>query len=255
MFKITKIVLLDILKSKFVLFYTLLLFVMSWSVFNLEDNYAKGILSLLNLILLTIPLVSIMFSTSYLYNSSEFIELLLGQPLQRSRIWVSFYAGLSLALTLAFLVGTGIPVVMYAFSSVGIMMISIGVLITIVFISLAMLCSILTRDKAKGIGLSIVLWLFFALLFDGIVLFLLFQLSDYPIEKMMIGVSALNPIDLSRILILLHLDQSAIMGYSGAIFKDFFGTTIGMTLSLIVLCIWAVGPFLLSLKRFNKNDL
>ncbi len=255
MFRIIKIVLLDILKSKFVIFYTLLLFVLSWSVFNLEDNYSKGLLSLLNLILLTIPLVSIMFATSYLYNSSEFIELLLGQPLKRSSIWISFFAGLSMALTFAFLAGTGIPVILYAWSSVGIMLLVIGILITVVFISLAMLCSIMTRDKAKGIGLSIVLWLFFALLFDGIVLFLLFQFSDYPIEKMMIGISALNPIDLSRILILLHLDQSALMGYSGAIFKDFFGTTTGMVLSLSALCVWAIVPFLLSLKKFKHNDL
>ena len=92
MFRIIKIVLLDILKSKFVIFYTLLLFVLSWSVFNLEDNYSKGLLSLLNLILLTIPLVSIMFATSYLYNSSEFIEFLLGQPLKRSSILCSFFA-------------------------------------------------------------------------------------------------------------------------------------------------------------------
>ncbi len=40
----------------------------------------------------------------------------------------------------------------------------------------------------------------------------------------MVGLSALNPIDLSRILILLQLDVSAMMGYTGAVFKDFFGT-------------------------------
>jgi Cu-processing system permease protein len=65
-------------------------------------------------------------------------------------------------------------------------------------------------------------WLYFALIFDGLVLFLLFQFQDYPIENAMVGITAFSPIDLARIQILLHLDVSAMMGYTGAIFKDFF---------------------------------
>jgi Cu-processing system permease protein len=99
------------------------------------------------------------------------------------------------------------------------------------------------------------LWLYFALLFDGIVLFLLFQFSDYPIEKIMVVITALSPVDLARILILLHLDVSAMMGYTGAIFKDFFGTRIGLTISLFLLCIWFVIPFWISLIRFRRKDL
>lgn len=255
MFRILRIIVSDIVRSKFFLVYTALLFLLSWSVFNLEDNASKGLLSLLNLILLTIPLVSIMFATSYLYNSAEFVELLLGQPIQRRVIWTGLFAGLSFCLCLSFLIGAGIPILLYAFTQVGILMILIGLLVTVIFTSLAMLSSILTRDKAKGIGLAIMLWLFFSLLFDGIVLFLLFQFSDYPIEKMMIGISALNPIDLSRILLLLQMDVSAMMGYTGAIFKDVFGTTGGMALTVGLLCIWATLPFLISLRRFNRKDL
>jgi Cu-processing system permease protein len=199
--------------------------------------------------------VSIMYSTSYIYNSGEFIELLLSQPVKRNRIWISLYAGLILAFVFAFMIGLGLPVLIYAFSAVGIMMLVTGILISVIFVSLAMFCSILMRDKAKGIGVSIVMWLFFALLFDGLVLFLLFQLSDYPIEKMMIGISALNPISLARILILLHLDVSAMMGYTGAIFKNFFGTTAGMMISLSVLMAWALIPFLISLFKFKRKDL
>jgi Cu-processing system permease protein len=71
----------------------------------------------------------------------------------------------------------------------------------------------------------------------------------------MVGVSALNPIDLSRILILLQLDVSAMMGYTGAIFKDFFGTTTGMLISLLVLLTWVSLPVWLSVRNFNRKDL
>ena len=149
----------------------------------------------------------------------------------------------------------GIPLLIYVPENVGFMMLLVGLFITTVFVAIAFLSSILTRDKAKGIGISIMLWLFFALLFDGIVLFLLFQLADYPIEKMMVGITALNPIDLARILILLHLDVSAMMGYTGAIFKDFFGTSLGVVLVFIILSLWIAIPYWVSLVKFKRKDL
>jgi len=253
--RIIKIILLDILKSKIIVAYTIILAVLSWSSFALEDNSAKGILTILNIILFTVPLVSILFATIYLYNSAEFIELLLSQPIKRRKIWVSLFLGLSLSMVLAFFIGAGIPLLFFSADSVGIMMIVIGCLISIIFVALAFLSSIVTRDKAKGIGIAIMTWLYFALLFDGLVLFLLFQFSEYPIENAMVGVTALSPIDLARIQILLHLDVSAMMGYTGAIFKDFFGTFMGLVISFLLLCLWAIVPFSISLRKFKSKDL
>lgn len=253
--KLIKIIVFNILKSKFIVFYTILLFAMTWSIFNLEDNVSKGMLSLLSIILLTIPLVSIMYATTYVYNSGEFIELLVSQPVKRSKIWISLFIGLSISLCMSFFVGAGLLILIHSFDSVGIMMNLVGLLISIIFIAIAMLCTILTRDKAKGIGVAIISWLFFALLFDGIILFLLFQLSDYPIEKPMIGFTMLNPIALARILILLHLDVSALMGYTGAIFKEFYGTKLGILITFFVLICWSIIPFIISLKKFKTKDL
>lgn len=253
--RIIKIILLDILKNKIVLAYTLIIAVLAWSSFALEDSSSKGLLTILNVILFTVPLVSILFATIYLYNSSEFIELLLSQPIKRAKIWISLFLGLSLSMVIAFFVGAGIPLLFFASNAVGFMMILVGCIISVVFIALAFLSSIVTRDKAKGIGIAIMTWLFFALLFDGIVLFLLFQLSDYPIENAMVGVTAFSPIDLARIQILLHLDVSAMMGYTGAIFKDFFGTTMGLFVSFLLLILWAIIPFGVSLLKFKNNDL
>jgi Cu-processing system permease protein len=80
-------------------------------------------------------------------------------------------------------------------------------------------------------------------------------LSDYPIEKIMVGISALNPIDLARIFIILQLDVSAMLGYTGAIFKDFFGTGPGTMIGFSLLCIWVILPYLISLRMFVKKDL
>jgi Cu-processing system permease protein len=253
--RITRFILADILRSKIILAYAVLLSILSWSVFSLEDNSSKGMLTLLSLLLLSVPLVSVIFSTIYLYNSSEFIELLLSQPVRRSRIWCSLFSGLLTALTLALLVGVGIPVLIFVPPARGLMLLFAAVAVSAVFVSIAFLASILTRDKARGIGIAILLWLFFALLFDGLVLFLLFQLADYPIEKMMVVLSALNPIDLARILVLLQTDVSAMMGYTGAVFRDVFGTATGIAVSGAILLAWTLVPFLVSLRKFKSKDL
>ncbi len=253
--KIVKYVLSDILQNRIVLIYTLFLLVASFSVFSLEDNGSKGLLSLLNIIILIVPLVSLIFSTIYVYNSAEFLELLVSQPIPRKQIWLSLFSGLSLALMLAFLVGIGIPILVYEPNGIGLLMTVIGLVLTSIFVAIAMLASVKTRDKAKGIGFAILIWLYFSILFDGLVLFLLFQFADYPLEKFMVAVSGLNPVDLSRVMILLQLDVSAMMGYTGAVFKDFFGTSGGAFVAALLLFSWAFIPLLISTKKFLKKDL
>ena len=71
--KIQKFILFDILKNKIVIAYTILLAVLAWSVFSLEEDSHKGVLTLLNIVLLTTPLVNIIFTSIYLYNSAEVI--------------------------------------------------------------------------------------------------------------------------------------------------------------------------------------
>lgn len=252
---IVRILISDILKNKIAIAYTLVLAVLCWSSFAMEDSSSKGLLTVLNVILFTVPLVSVLFTAIYIYNSTEFIEMLLSQPLRRRTIWLSLFAALSSSLVIAFWVGAGIAILVNAHGSMGWMLLATGTLITLVFTSLAFLVAISTRDKAKGIGISIMTWLFFALLFDGIVLFLLFQLSDYPIENAMVAVTAFSPIDLARIQILLQMEVSAMMGYTGAVFRNYFGTTTGLFVSFALLIVWAIVPLLISLRKFSRNDL
>ena len=89
--KTAKFIIFDILKNKIVVLYTLILFLVSWSVLGLEENVNKAILSLLNVVILLVPLVSVIFSTIYVYNSSQFIELLLSQPVARGKIWLGIF--------------------------------------------------------------------------------------------------------------------------------------------------------------------
>ena len=253
--KIIKYVIQDILKNRIVIAYTALLLVISLTVFNLQDSEAKSLLSLMNIVLIVVPLICIIFSTIYVYNSAEFIELLVSQPLKRKQIWTSLYLGIAGSLTLAFLIGVGLPVLIFAFDPTGIMLVLVGLMLTICFVSIALLATVYTRDKAKGIGIGVLLWLYFSLIFDGLILFLLFQFADYPMDTPMLVLSALNPVDIGRILILLKMDASALMGYTGAVFRDFFGTATGGVVTVIILLAWILVPVCLSIRKFNRKNL
>lgn len=253
--KIIKYVIIDLLHNKIMLGYTLFLLLLSFGMFDLEDNASKGLLGLMNIVLIIVPLVSIIFSTIHLYNSAEFIELLLSQPLKRRTIWLGIFFGTAICMGLAFLIGAGVPILLFQANATGFTLLLVGVLLSVIFVAIAMVASVITRDKAKGIGVAIMLWLYFTLLFDALILFLLFQFSDRPIEKAMVGITALNPIDLGRILILLKMDISVLMGYTGAVFKEYFGTTWGMSVSLGVMMAWIALPLYWSLRRFNKKDI
>lgn len=91
MLKIIKYVISDILRSRTIIAYMVLLLALAFSVLGMESNAEKGIVSLLNIVLFVVPLVSIIFATVYLYNSAEFIELLVSQPLKRTKIWGSIF--------------------------------------------------------------------------------------------------------------------------------------------------------------------
>jgi Cu-processing system permease protein len=255
MLKLIKYVVYDILRNRILLGYTLLLLTVSLSLFNLEDDAAKATLSLTNLILIIIPLVSIIFSTIHFYNSYEFIELLVAQPLNRRTILLSQYFGVSISLFTAFFVGIGIPVLLYNASSTGLILILSGMLLTQIFVSIAFWASVVTRDKAKGIGLSLMIWFYFSLIYDGLILFFLFSFNDFPLEKPILALTCLNPVDLGRILILLKMDISALMGFTGALYKDYFGSAFGLVFSIVVMSIWIIIPMLFAIRIFNRKNL
>lgn len=253
--RIVKHILHDILRSRIALAYMIFLLVASLGLFNLGGDPAKGLVSVLSIVQMVVPLVSLVFATVHFYNSYEFIELLSSQPLKRSSILLGEYIGVSAALVCAYLVGVAIPIVLYDCSLSGLFIIVAGVMLTFVFVAIAFLGAVCTRDKARGIGVALLLWFFFALIYDGIVQFILFAFQDYPLEKATMAMVAFNPVDLARVIVLLQMDVAALMGMTGAILQEFLGSMLGISFALGVLVLWTIVPLLLALKVFRHKDL
>src|SRR5688572_27969425 len=146
MLKLSKYILYVIIRSKVILAYTGFLFLVSMSFFSMEENSSKAILSLLSIILIAVPLISMIFTTIHYYNSYEFLELMLSQPMIRLKILLSEYGGVSLSLLSSFFIGVGIPILLYSPDTVGFSLLFTGSSLTLVFTSLAFLTSLTSRD-------------------------------------------------------------------------------------------------------------
>lgn len=255
MLRISKYVFYDIIRNRVSLAYTAFLLLVSLSLFQMEENPSRALLSLLNIILIVVPLISLVFSTIHWYNSYEFIELLLTQPVSRKKVLWSEYSGVAASLVLALVVGLGLPLALYQFNKTGFALLLISIFLTFIFTALAFWASIKAQDKARGIGYALLLWFYFTLIYDGLVLLILFSFADYPMEKATLLLSSLNPIDLGRIFLMLQLDISALMGYTGALYKDFFGSGNGVASTLGILFLWMLIPSLFALRAFTKKDL
>ncbi len=249
MLKILKYSFFDLMRSRWAYIYTAFFLLFTLSLFWLSGGLSKVIISLMNVILVLAPLIATMFGVMYYYNSREFSELLLSQPIRRTHIFLGQYLGLALSLSASLLLGVGLPFALYGiFGSPEIwnfmMLLVVGIFLSFIFSAIAFFIALRNENRIKGFGLAILVWLFFAVIYDGIFLLALSLFSDYPLENLAIGASMFNPIDLSRVLILLKLDISALMGYTGAVIQKFLGAAPGMVVSLAVLSAWVLLPAL-----------
>ena len=257
--KIIKYQLHDLSRSKWIIIYTTFFFLMSYSLFTFNKDFSRVLISLMNVVLIIIPLVSTIFGTIHYYNSKEYIIFMLSQPIKRSTLFLGLYIGLAIPLALSFIVGISLPILFNLGNISGgfdvlIFLFIAGIFQTIIFCSIAFLIATLNENKMLGLGIATFSWLAFSAIYDGLMLFLLQILQDYPIEKISIILSMLNPIDLARLLVILKLDISALMGYTGAVFQKFFGGSLGTILSILSLLAWTLIPFIIGIRKFSKKD-
>lgn len=259
MFKILKYSFYDLMRSRWSYVYFAFYLALGFVLLFLNNDLSKAVITLMNVIIVLVPLIGTIFGVMYFYNSKEFTELLLAQPIKRSTIFLGQYFGVAGSLSLSLVLGLGIPFVLYglfesdAIWNFGLLLVT-GAFLTLIFTALAFNIALRNENKIKGFGYAVLMWLFLAVIYDGLFLLSLMVFEEYPLDKFSLFATMFNPIDLSRILILLKLDISALLGYTGAIFKKFFGTNMGFFISLTVLVIWTVVPVLSLSQKAKRKD-
>ena len=259
MFKILKYSFADLIRSRWSYVYFTFYLVLGFVLLFLNGDLSKAVITLMNIIVVLTPMIGTIFGIMYFYNSREFTELLLAQPIRRSSIFLGQYLGISISLTFSLVLGLGIPFLIYGIAQsreiwdFSLLLLS-GAFLTFIFVALSVNIALRNENKVKGFGYAILLWLFMAVIYDGLFLVSMIIFDDYPLDKFTLAATMFNPIDLSRIMILLKLDISALLGYTGALFQAFFGTVWGMVISLGVLLLWTCVPIALLIRTARKKD-
>lgn len=256
MLSIFKYCFVDLIRNRWAIFYTLFYFAATSALLLFNSDTSKTVVGLLNMVLFITPLVSLLLGIIYYYQNKDFIELLLAQPIKRSQFFFGNYFGLTASLTLSLIIGIGLPTLIFGSKITGnlLHLLLVAILLTLIFSALALLISILNENRLKGFGKAIFWWLMFAIIYDGVFLLLLLFYSDYPLENFALIATFLNPIDLTRIFILLKLDYAALLGFTGASVRMFMGSQMGYILMIFTASIWVIVP-LFFINRFgNKKD-
>ncbi len=259
MFKILKYSFYDLMRSRWSYVYFAFYLALGFVLLFLNNDINKAIITLMNIIIVLTPLIGTVFGVMYYYNSKEFTELLLAQPIKRNTIFMGQYLGISISLTLSLVLGLGFPFLLYGlFLSSAVfdfaLLLVVGSLLNFIFVALAFNIALSNENRIKGFGYAILMWLFLAVIYDGLFLITLVMFNEYPLDKIALFATMFNPIDLSRILILLELDISALLGYTGAVFKKFFGTNLGLILSLSTMILWVILPVYRIQVKLRKKD-
>ena len=255
MLKVFKYTLLDLTRNRFVLGYALLMLLIAQGLFVLEDDPLKALLSLVQVVLALVPLIALIFTVVYMYDIQEFTQLLAVQPSARRAVLGGQMLALAVALLIAQAFGLGLPLLVHAPTMASFILSVAGSGLVLVFAALGALIALRQREKARGVGIALVSWLLLVIVYDALLMWGMFAFSDYPIEPFVVPVAGLNPIDLARIMVMLEIDLAAMMGYSGAIYKIFFGSTTGMVVAGLILLLWVALPTWAGFRAFRRKDL
>ncbi len=256
-FNIFKYCIHDLRRSIWILFYPIFFIATSLSFIYFTGDSSKAVIGTMNFSILIIPLIGSVSGVMYYYNSRELIQILLAMPIKRSKIIFSILVSHTSMLTIGFLIGI-LPLIFTATSNeslAGLGLLALcGVFLTLIFSAVSFYLGILFDDRIKGFGWTILFWLCVAILYDGLILSIIVFFKEYPLEKLSIFLSMLNPIDLTRIMVLLNFESASILGYTGAVFKKFFGTSIGIITAILSLIFWYSTIILLIKLKIQRKD-
>ncbi len=253
--KILKYEFLNIIRSRWILFFSILLFVLSFALIQITGDYEKSLVALLSITSVLVPLVALFFTTVSWYYSDRFTELLLTQPIPRRQIFFARVLSLIASLSLCSGLAPAVPFLIRGYFSMGLLSWMGSVLfLSAVFTLMGLWVGISVADRIKGIGAAFGLWLYFTLIHDGVTLLVLVFFKDYPMDWVAALIGCLNPIGLVRVVLLTIFDSALLLGHTGAIVREFMLGLGGQVVSLGIAGLWISIPTLFAYKKFNSRD-
>jgi Cu-processing system permease protein len=218
--------------------------------------------SIVSLVLYLVPMLALMMGTYTFVASREYLDWVISQPLARWKIIIGKYCGALGSLILAIVAGFGVAGIIIAFrigaeGSWRFMLVALhSLLLGAVFLSLALLLSIIVHRRQAAVGLSVLLWFFFVIFYDLAVLASTTYLSHGTLKTGLLIGLFFNPVDMVRVSSLLAVGGDSIFGAAGVVAVKTLGSTGALTvISLVLVIAWIVVPLLISIKLFDRQNV
>ena len=249
----------DVGRSRWVLGYAAFFLLCSEGLLRFSGVDSKALLGLTNIVLLIVPFVTMVFTMMYVYSSREFIEVMLAQPVRRRQIYIGILLGMCIPLLLTVVVGLGFPLVIHSTGDSGfgiraVTLVACAGFLTVITAVAAVWIAFAVTDRLRGLAIGIGVWLLLSVVYDGLVLAVITGLSDYPLDRAVLALSFLNPLDLVRLLMLLQFDVAALMSYTGVLLSEMFSGMAGVLWIVAALLFWTIVPGWMGFRAFRKRD-
>jgi Cu-processing system permease protein len=228
------------------------------------QDFGRTAASLMQLVLLLVPLTALVMGVLALTPEKGNAELLFAQPVGRGDVLIGSLLGLFQALVAAQSLGFGAAGIVI-FSNAGgdglpgfLTVWAGSVALTAVFLALAALVSAgqFGRRRVRALAAAVVLWFVLALLVDIVALGAASFLRSGHASRLLIGSVLLNPIGAVRTGTLLAIEGTAAFGAASLALLRFTDGATGALVSIATsLLLWIAVPTLLAIRRLSRVDV
>lgn len=224
-------------------------------------GFGKMTASLVNLVLLVVPLMALTVGASGLSAERErgMLAYLLSQPVTRLEVFLAKFIGLGLALAGSISIGFGVSVAWLAVRSaqadvgVFVRLVALSILLAWAMLAVGMLLSVVLRRSSTAIGAAVFVWLGFVFVGDlGLMgATVMFKL---PIQQLF-GLSMVNPTQAFKLAAVGGFDSTLdLLGPAGLYGVQTFGAWLTPML-LGAMAAWVAVPLVVAGLIFSRRPL
>lgn len=224
------------------------------------QGFSRVTLSLLNLVLFTVPLTGLILGVGSVSGSAETLPLLLAQPVGRGEVLAGKYLGLVAALSAAQALGFGAGGLIVALQAgpeqirAFVVLTGVSLLLGALSLAAALALASILADRVKALAAAIFLWLLLVVAYDLGVLGATALLRGLPLQSVLFPALLLNPVDLARVLVTLAVGSGALFGPTSAVLVNLLGGSGGALLGFGALLVQTAVPLAVAARVFGRRD-
>lgn len=171
-------------------------------------GFEVTIVSLSSLVTYLVPIIALTLGFDAVVGEAEgkTLELILTMPVSRLEFFLGKFAGLSMSIVTSIVLGFGLAGVVIALKagtaqvSDYILFMFSAILLGLTFLGLALMISVMVKERSKAIGWVIFFWFFFVLIFDLVLIGLLVATEGNVSPTLFSGLLYINPTDIFRLI-------------------------------------------------------